>query len=138
MRQVGVLLKQRALENSVYRQAGYCNHLHLLLVQELKQELQSDELARALEKGAGEIGLDGEELVREVMNHPEQAAELICLAAEIRKQGNDETILAELLVDYGERIGSDLAVNAVLVERLIDSANTLRTEIRSYLEASGS
>ncbi len=29
--------------------------------------------------------------------------------------------------------GSDLAVNAVLVQRLIDSATQLKTEIRSYL-----
>ena len=83
----------------------------LLLVQELKQELQSDELTRALERGASEIGLDGEDLVREIMDHPEQAAELICLAAEIRNKGDDEKVLSELLVDYVERIGSDLAAN---------------------------
>ncbi|MCG6911884.1 MAG: GGDEF domain-containing protein [Deltaproteobacteria bacterium] len=83
----------------------------LQLVQELKQELQSDELARALERGAGEIGLDGEELVQEIMAHPDRAAELICLAAEIRRTGNDEKILSELLVEYVERIGTGLAAS---------------------------
>jgi len=107
----------------------------LLLVQELKQELQSDELARALERGAGEIGLDGEELVKEIMDHPEQAAELICLAAEIRKKGDDEKILSELLVDYVERIGSDLAEKELEDADRQDGDDTQRvfSRIRSQL-----
>ena len=107
----------------------------LLLVQELKQELQSDELTRALEKGANEIGLDGEDLVREIMEHPEQAAELICLAAEIRKKGDDENVLSELLVDYVERIGSDLTVKELEDAGDGDGEDTLRvfSRIRSEL-----
>ncbi|MEN8243962.1 MAG: hypothetical protein ABFS43_03565 [Thermodesulfobacteriota bacterium] len=107
----------------------------LLLVQELKQELQSDELTRALERGASEIGLDGEDLVREIMDHPEQAAELICLAAEIRKKGDDEKILSELLVDYVERIGSDLAVSELEGVDDADGENTQQvfSRIRSEL-----
>jgi len=107
----------------------------LLLVQELKQELQSDELARALERGAGEIGLDGEELVKEIMDHPEQAAELICLAAEIRKKGDDDKILSELLVDYVERIGSDLAARELEDADAPDGEDTQRvfSRIRSQL-----
>ncbi|MEK6196302.1 MAG: hypothetical protein N2F24_18975, partial [Deltaproteobacteria bacterium] len=107
----------------------------LLLVQELKQELQSDELTRALEKGANEIGLDGEDLVREIMDHPEQAAELICLAAEIRKKGDDENVLSELLVDYVERIGSELTVKELEDAGDVDGEDTLRvfSRIRSEL-----
>ena len=107
----------------------------LLLVQELKQELQSDELVRALDKGAGEIGLDGEDLVREIMDHPEQAAQLICLAAEIRKKGDDEKILTELLVDYVERIGSDLAARELEDADHPDGDNTQQvfSRIRSQL-----
>ena len=107
----------------------------LLLVQELKQELQSDELTRALERGASEIGLDGEDLVREIMDHPEQAAELICLAAEIRNKGDDEKVLSELLVDYVERIGSDLAVSELEGVDDADGENTQQvfSRIRSKL-----
>ncbi|MBW2297971.1 MAG: hypothetical protein JRF32_10250 [Deltaproteobacteria bacterium] len=106
-----------------------------LLVQELKQELQSDELARALERGAGEIGLDGEELVQEIMDHPEQAAELICLAAEIRKGGTDAKALSELLVDYVEGIGSDLAVKELEASGGTGGENAQRvfSRIRSEL-----
>jgi len=95
----------------------------LLLVQELKNELQSDELSRALEKGADAIGLDGEDLAKEIMENPGQAAELICLAAEIRKSGDDEGVLSELLVDYVERIGTDLAVEEVEQSGQVDSEN---------------
>jgi hypothetical protein len=63
----------------------------LALVQELKNELQSDELSYVLEQSAEEIGLDPEELIREVMENPAQAAELICLAAEIKQGTGDET-----------------------------------------------
>lgn len=106
-----------------------------LLVQELKQQLQSDELTRALERGASEIGLDGEDLVREIMDHPEQAAELICLAAEIRKKGDDEKILSDLLVDYVERIGSDLAVSEL---EGADGENTQQVFSRIRSELVGS
>ena len=107
----------------------------LLLVQELKQELQSDELTRALERGATEIGLDGEELVREIMAHPEQAAELICLAAEIRQKGDDEKILSDLLVDYVERVGTDLAARELENVDRPDGENTQQvySRIRSHL-----
>ncbi len=115
--------------------AGMLLSEFLLLVQELKQELQSDELTRALERGASEIGLDGEDLVREIMDHPEQAAELICLAAEIRKKGDDEKILSELLVDYVERIGTDLAARELEEADSTDGEDTQRvfSRIRSDL-----
>ena len=108
---------------------------YLLLVQELKEQLQSDELTRALERGASEIGLDGEDLVREIMDHPEQAAELICLAAEVRKTGDDDNILSELLVDYVERIGTGLAVSELEGTESSDGGKTRRvfSRIRSEL-----
>jgi hypothetical protein len=107
----------------------------LLLVQELKQALQSDELTSALERGANEIGLEAEDLVREIMDHPEQAAELICLAAEIRNKGDDDHILSELLVDYVERIGSDLAAKELEDLDSTDGENTQRvfSRVRSAL-----
>ncbi|MEE8553611.1 MAG: hypothetical protein V3S72_09950, partial [Desulfobacterales bacterium] len=85
----------------------------LQLVQELKTELQSDELTRVLDRSAKKIGLDGEDLIQEIMDNPQDAAELIYLAAEIRKGSGDENILSNLLVDYIEKAGSEIALNAM-------------------------
>ncbi len=81
---------------------------YLNLVEELGKELQSDELAKILQESSEEIGIDGKELIQEVKENPAEAAELICLAAEIRKGTGDEKVLTDLLVDYVERMGSKL------------------------------
>ncbi|MCD6297019.1 MAG: hypothetical protein J7M30_07685, partial [Deltaproteobacteria bacterium] len=81
---------------------------YLNLVEELGKELQSDELAKILQESSEEIGIDGKELIQEVKENPVEAAELICLAAEIRKGTGDEKVLTDLLVDYVERMGSKL------------------------------
>jgi len=79
----------------------------------LGKELQSEELAQILKKSAEEIGVDGEELIREVQIDPSGAAELIYLASEIKKGTGDEKVLSDLLVDYVERIGSKISLDAV-------------------------
>ena len=81
---------------------------YLNLVEEIGKELQSDELAKILQESSEEIGIDGKELIQEVKENPVEAAELICLAAEIRKGTGDEKVLTDLLVDYVERMGSKL------------------------------
>ena len=81
---------------------------YLNLVEELGKELQSDELAKILQESSEEAGIDGKELIQEVKENPVEAAELICLAAEIRKGTGDEKALTDLLVDYVERMGSKL------------------------------
>ena len=78
------------------------------LVEELGKELQSDELAKILQESSEEVGIDGKELIQEVKENPVDAAELICLAAEIRKGTGDEKALTDLLVNYVERMGSKL------------------------------
>ena len=83
------------------------------LAQELGKELQSEELAQILKKSAEEIGVDGEELIRELQIDPAGAAELIYLASEIKKGTGDEKVLSDLLVDYVERIGSKISLDAV-------------------------
>jgi len=82
------------------------------LAQELGKELKSEELAQILKKSAEEIGVDGEELIREVQVDPGGAAELIYLASEIKKGTGDEKVLSDLLVDYVERIGSKISLDA--------------------------
>jgi len=84
---------------------------YLDLVQELSNELESEELSKILKESAEKSGIDGEELVAEVKSNPEQAAELIYLAAEIRKGTGDESELTNVLVDYVEQVGSKLALD---------------------------
>jgi len=79
---------------------------YLKLVQELSRELQSDGLAKIIHESSEQIGVDGEEIFEEVKKNPSQAAELIYLAAEIRKGTGDEKVLSDLLVDYVERLGA--------------------------------
>ena len=89
-------------------QAGMPIKAYLELVKALGKELQSDELAKVFAESAEEIGIDGESLVQEIKKNPGQAAELIFLAAEIRKGTGDEKVMTDLLVDYVERLGSSL------------------------------
>jgi hypothetical protein len=108
---------------------------YLQFVQELKDELQSDELAGILDRGAEEIGLDGEDLIQEIMKNPQDAAELIYLASEVRKSGEDEQVLSNLLVDYVERVGSELALNELKTEKDLSGTkvNSIFTRIRTEL-----
>jgi GGDEF domain-containing protein len=81
------------------------------LVEELGRELQSQGLAHALKQSAATIGVDGEDLIKEVMTSPQIAAELIFLSAEIRKGTGDEKLLSDLLVDYVERVSGQLSMD---------------------------
>ncbi|MDZ7582852.1 MAG: hypothetical protein U5R30_20270 [Deltaproteobacteria bacterium] len=84
----------------------------LELTRELKKELQSEDLVTALEKSADQLGISADLLIEEVNRDPKSAAELIYLAAEIRRGSGDEKVLSELLVDYIERVGSEIALDA--------------------------
>jgi len=84
----------------------------LQLTQELKKDLQGEELAHVLEKSAAEIGVSGDELIKEINRNPNSAAELIYLASEIRKGSGDEKVMSDLLVDYIERVGSQITLDA--------------------------
>ena len=98
---------------------------YLNLVQELAKELQSEELSKILQEGAETVGIDGEELIQEVRTNPVQAAELIFLAAEIRKGDGDEGELTDLLVDYVERMGSKLTLD-IAKENHVEGEEDLR------------
>ena len=83
------------------------------LVRELGKELQSDELASVLHASSKEVGVDGRELIDEIRRNPVQVAELICLAAEVQKATGDTKVLTEVLVDYVERLGPQLALDTL-------------------------
>jgi len=81
---------------------------YLKLIKELGRELQDEGLARILQESAEEVGVDGEELIEEIKKDPKQAAELMALAAEIRKGEGDEQVLTDVLVEYVERLGTSM------------------------------
>ena len=82
---------------------------YLDLIQELKNELKSEELARILQESSDAIGVDSEGIISEVKQNPAQAAKLIYLASEIRKGTGDDAALADILVDYVEQLGRQMA-----------------------------
>ncbi len=113
---------------------------YLELVQELGKELKSEELARILEQSSEQIGVDGKELIEEVKRNPAQAAELIYLAAELRKEAGDEGALSEMLVEYIERLGGKMALDTAKEgglegdEHLKKVMSEIQTKILKHLE----
>jgi len=78
-------------------------------VKEFGRDLQGDETLAVLEKSAGKIGLERDELLKNIKMDPDSAAELIYLASEIRNSTGNNKILTELLVEYIEKVGSKFA-----------------------------
>ena len=81
------------------------------LIDALGKELNNEELAKIFQRSAAEVGLDSDDLIQEFKRDPSGAAELIYLAAELRKGTGDDKILTELLVEYIERIGSKIVLD---------------------------
>ena len=90
---------------------GMSHTQYLELVQELSKELQSEGLANILQESGEEIGVDGDQLIAEFKQNPEQAAQLIYLAAEIRRGSGDEDVLADILAGYVEQMGGQMAMD---------------------------
>ncbi len=99
------LLKTALLEE------GMSHTEYLALVQALSKELQSESLANILAESGEEIGVDGDQLIAEFKQNPEQAAQLIYLASEIRKGSGDEDALVDILAGYVEQMGGRLALD---------------------------
>ncbi|MFO8049632.1 MAG: hypothetical protein R6U29_11410 [Desulfosudaceae bacterium] len=81
---------------------------YLQLIQHLGRELESEGLSRVLHEAAETVGVDGGELLEEIRKNPEQAAELMAIAAEIRKGAGDQQAFTEMLIDYVEKLGDSL------------------------------
>ncbi len=88
----------------------------LELTGELEKELESSNVSEAIKKSAEDIGVSGEELLNEITSNPAEAAELIYLASEIRKETGDKKVLTDVLVDYVEKIGTKIALNSSEVQ----------------------
>jgi hypothetical protein len=110
--------------SAAMRAEGMSKADFLQLLDALAKELQNDDVMQFLQQGAAEIGLTSEDLIAEIKIDPSGAAELIYLASEIRKGGGDQKVLADLLVDYIERIGTKVA---------LDDLSPARPEEKSHL-----
>ncbi len=116
---------------------------YMELIGALGKELQSQGLAQVLAEGAEEIGVEGEDLIQEVLSNPQIAAELIYLSAEIRKGAGDEKLLSDLLVEYIERIGGQLSLEAATgasdgeEEKLDRVLRRVQSQIVDQLQAKG-
>ncbi|WP_459922088.1 hypothetical protein [Desulfatiferula olefinivorans] len=84
----------------------------LKLTEELEREITNASLSTALKKSAEEIGVAGEDLLKEISSNPTEAAELIYLAAELRKETGDKKALTDVLVNYIERISGNAALTS--------------------------
>jgi hypothetical protein len=93
----------------VLLECGMQPDTYLEVIEELKAELQNEDLSRIIEESAQAIGVESEELVDELKESSGQAAKLIYLASEIRKGTGDESALADILVDYVEQMGREAA-----------------------------
>jgi hypothetical protein len=82
--------------------------VYLDFARELGKDLQSEDLVGVLRECSEELGIDGEALVEEIMRNPQNAAELVYMASEIRKGSGDEQALSDLLMNYVERLGCKL------------------------------
>jgi hypothetical protein len=85
---------------------------YLQLIKDLGRELQDEGLARVLQEAGEQVGVDGDALIEQIKKDPKQAAELMSIAAEIRKGQGDEQALTDVLVEYVERLGADLGKDA--------------------------
>ncbi len=84
----------------------------LQLTEKLEKELASSQVSDAIKKSAEDIGVSGEELLNEITSNPAEAAELIYLASQIRKETGDKKVLTDVLVDYVEKIGTKIALDS--------------------------
>jgi GGDEF domain-containing protein len=85
---------------------------YLDLIDKLKKELENEDLTRILEESSDAIGVDSVELIDELKKNPDQAAKLIYLASEISKGAGDESALADILVEYVEKVTTQAAMEA--------------------------
>lgn len=79
---------------------------------ELEREISNAAISSALKKSADEIGVSGEDLLKEITSNPKEAAELIYLAAELKKETGDKDALTDVLVEYIERISGNVALDS--------------------------
>ena len=112
---------------------GMSHTQYLEMVQALSKELQGEGLAAILQESGDEIGVEGSQLIAEFKQNPEQAAQLIYLASEIRKGDGDNDMLVELLADYVEQMGGGMALDQAEEKDDPDHLKQVVTHIESNI-----
>jgi hypothetical protein len=74
------------------------------LVQQLGTDRQNEGIARAVNRAAEEIGVDGSELLDRLESDPTGFTRLLYLASEIEKESGSTQPLSDILVDHLERM----------------------------------
>ena len=86
---------------------------YIELVNELRRELEGDDVVFSLAQATQEMGVTPDEVMDEIKKHPADAARLIILASELRRSGAaGEKGLDQVLTEYIERVSQQMAVNA--------------------------
>jgi GGDEF domain-containing protein len=106
---------------------GMSLHAFLEMVDALGQQLDSSHLQEALAQGAESLGVSTQEVVDAIQDHPEEAARLLVLAAEIRRGGGGTSQqLSQLLTDYVEMASGQMALSSVEAQQR-DGGKELRS-----------
>jgi hypothetical protein len=87
---------------------------YIELINELKNELEGDQVVTAIAEATREIGVSPEEVIEEIRKNPTDAARLMILTAELRRTGSDgATSFEQTLTDYIEKVSHRMAVGSI-------------------------
>ncbi len=83
------------------------------LVNELRHELEGDDVVATLAAATREMGVTPDEVIEEIKKHPGDAARLMILSSELRRTGaGNESGFEQLLTDYIEKVSQQMAVGS--------------------------
>jgi GGDEF domain-containing protein len=116
---------------------------YLQLVNELLKEVEGEAINNIFESAVKEIGITVDELIGNIKENPEEAARLIVLASEIRKNfSNQQNQLSDVLTEYIEKISSSLITDAkepsfitnpnIIKQALAKTQNELISKLKNF------
>jgi len=84
---------------------------YIELVNELRHELEGDDVLANLAAATREMGVSPDEVIEEIRKRPADAARLMILSSELRRSGAaGEAGFEQLLTDYIEKVSQQMAV----------------------------
>ncbi len=113
------------------------------LLSELNNILGADQSYQEFLKAGSALGISHEELLRELQENPQQAAQLIVLASEARKvnrEGSAEDLiqsLADFVEKAGEAAGERIESNPKDAVKLTSMLHQMEAEVNKELEKKG-
>jgi hypothetical protein len=86
---------------------------YIELVNELRAELEGDEVVSSLAAATRDMGVTADEVLDEIRKHPADAARLIILASEMRRiEGGSTAALEQSFTDYIEQASRHMALES--------------------------